>query len=170
MSTTTLYHAISNIRTRFFIHLIRMYVSGSLRTCATCKQSNNIPYLCPNVPPLSSERRQRPRPSRVWHSIILACKGTNSRKEWICLITCMTARPVHLEVVLDNMTHNTIQLQISLAFRRIIARRGASDIIYSENSTTLQAEETAKTTFPIPLPPGVRFPPFTLFTKPSGSL
>lgn len=40
------------------------------------------------------------------------------RKVWVCLITCMATRAVHLEVVLDLATQEFL-----LAFRQFIARR-----------------------------------------------
>ncbi|VDM81739.1 unnamed protein product [Strongylus vulgaris] len=49
----------------------------------------------------------------------------------ICLITCMTTRAVHLELVFNNATQEFI-----ITFRRFIARRGTPDFILSDKSTT----------------------------------
>uniref|UniRef100_A0A183GFI4 Integrase catalytic domain-containing protein n=1 Tax=Heligmosomoides polygyrus TaxID=6339 RepID=A0A183GFI4_HELPZ len=114
-----------------------------LRTCITCKKFNAVPYRYPDVPPLPPERTQRSRPFQNVGLDYLgphACTGTSSGKVWICLITCMTTRAIHLEVVLDNTTQEFL-----FAFRRFIARRGAPDVVYSDNSTTFHAAETAIT-------------------------
>ncbi|WKX89443.1 hypothetical protein Q1695_008809 [Nippostrongylus brasiliensis] len=92
------------------------------------------------MPMLPKERTQRSRPFQNvgldYLGPITAIRDGITGKTWICLITCMATRAIHLEVVLDNSAQEFL-----LAFRRFVARRGAPRIIYSDNSTTFHAAE-----------------------------
>ncbi|VDO53357.1 unnamed protein product [Haemonchus placei] len=137
------YHVIANLRKRFFIPSIRNCVAKVLRNCVSCKKVNGHAYRYPNLPQLPPERVTRSRP---FQNIGLDYLGpinvynscTVLNKTWVCLITCMATRAVHLELVLDNSTREFL-----LAFRRFIARRGTPDLVYSDNSTTFHAAESA---------------------------
>lgn len=93
------------------------------------------------MPPLPPERTRRSRPFQNIGLDYLgphACSGTATGKVWTCLLTCMTTRAIHLEVVLDNTSQ-----EVLLAFRRFVARRGSPDVVFSDNSTTFHAAESA---------------------------
>ncbi|XP_065081379.1 uncharacterized protein LOC135703953 [Ochlerotatus camptorhynchus] len=59
---------------------------------------------------------------------ILVKVGRSSVKRWICLITCLTIRAVHVEVAFDLSTKSCIA-----CLRRFVCRRGAPLEIYSDN-------------------------------------
>ncbi|EYB83841.1 hypothetical protein Y032_0328g2641 [Ancylostoma ceylanicum] len=65
--------------------------------------------------------------------LLVRSERTQERKVWVCLFTCMTTRAVHLEAVIDNST-----AQFLLAFRRFIARRGAPELVLSDNAPTFK--------------------------------
>ena len=52
------------------------------------------------------------------------------RKVWICLLTCLVIRAVHLEVVQDMSIS-----QLMAAFQRFCASRGTPEKILSDNAT-----------------------------------
>ncbi|VDP25819.1 unnamed protein product [Heligmosomoides polygyrus] len=121
-----------------------MCVARTLRTCITCKKANAVPYRYPDIPPLPPERVCRSRPfQNVGLDYLgpLACTGTTTGKIGICLITCMATRAIHSEVFLDNTTQEFL-----FAFRRFVARRGSSNVVYCDNSSTFHAAESAITT------------------------
>jgi len=64
--------------------------------------------------------------------------GGEEVKVYVCLFTCATSRPVHLEVVEDLSTETFL-----LAFRCFTGRRSTPQLMISDNATTFQpsAEE-----------------------------
>ncbi|EPB68549.1 hypothetical protein ANCCEY_12361 [Ancylostoma ceylanicum] len=62
---------------------------------------------------------------------IVKVENSTYEKRWICLITCMSTRAIHLEVV-DGLSAT----QFIAALRRFIARRGTPKSITSDNATT----------------------------------
>ncbi|KAK5975415.1 Retrotransposon domain containing protein [Trichostrongylus colubriformis] len=139
------YQVIASLRQRFFIPSIRKCVANVLRTCVTCKKINGHAYKYPDMPQLPPERTTRSCPFQnigvdYLGPITIGNPHTVSNKVWICLITCMSTRAVHLEIVLDNSAQEFL-----LAFRRFVARRGTPSVIYSDNSTTFHAAENAIT-------------------------
>ena len=60
--------------------------------------------------------------------------GTEKKKAWICLFTCITVRAIHLEVV-EDITAD----QFLLALRRFVARRGAPVQIIPDNAKQFKA-------------------------------
>ncbi|GBP89421.1 hypothetical protein EVAR_89129_1 [Eumeta japonica] len=77
------------------------------------------------------------------------------QKSYVALFTCLTTRDVHLEIAANLTTDSAV-----LALRRMIARRGYPNKIYSDNGTNLHSadrelketmiEETSKRSIPIP--------------------
>ncbi|KRZ58611.1 hypothetical protein T02_14089, partial [Trichinella nativa] len=61
----------------------------------------------------------------------------NGLKAYICLLTCMVTRAVHLEVVLDMTT-----ISFLAALRRFIARRGRPSVIYTDNFRTFKQADS----------------------------
>ncbi|KAK6731725.1 hypothetical protein RB195_007910 [Necator americanus] len=133
------YGLISHLITRYFIPSIRRTVRKVLRTCVTCRKVTGYAYRYPDMPSLPEERVKRSRPFQNVGLDYLGpiyYRDTNGirSKVWICLITCMATRAVHLEVVNSNTTQDFL-----LAFRRFIARRGTPHLVYSDNATTFHS-------------------------------
>ncbi|VDO90680.1 unnamed protein product, partial [Heligmosomoides polygyrus] len=106
-------------------------VAKILRTCVTCRKVNALPYRYPNMPSLPTERITRSRPFQAvgidyLGPIQFQSAHTTVSKAWVCLISCMSTRAVHLELI-----NNTVQ-EFLLSIR-------------SESSTTFHAAESAIT-------------------------
>uniref|UniRef100_A0A7I4YFT2 Integrase catalytic domain-containing protein n=1 Tax=Haemonchus contortus TaxID=6289 RepID=A0A7I4YFT2_HAECO len=137
------YSTIAALRANYFIPSIRSLVAKTLRTCVVCRKVSGHAYRYPEMPTLPEERTTRSRPFQYVGIDYLGPLSYRSvyfsaNKIWVCLITCMATRAVHLELVVNN----TVQ-EFLLAFRRFIARRGTPDIIYSDNATTFHAADDA---------------------------
>ncbi|KAK5967304.1 Integrase catalytic domain-containing protein, partial [Trichostrongylus colubriformis] len=130
---------IATLRLNYYIPSIRRTVAKILRQCIVCKKTNALPYRYPDIPSLPKERVTRSRP---FQNIGLDYLGplrykdsfNVSAKIWICLITCMATRAVHLELVLNNTTQEFL-----LAFRRFISRRGVPSLVLSDNAATFRS-------------------------------
>ncbi|KIH46327.1 hypothetical protein ANCDUO_23622 [Ancylostoma duodenale] len=145
---TSLYHqgvygTIAHLRTRYLIPSIHSNVSKFLRTCVTCSEVNDCTFGYPDMPTTSAERVTTLRPFQkvgLDHlgPIHYRDTGNSKSKVWICFITCMATRAVHLEVVHSNSTQEFLS-----AFRRFLARRGTPDTVYYDNATTQDTGENA---------------------------
>ena len=61
----------------------------------------------------------------------------NKEKVWICILTCVTFRAVHLEIV-DDMTAE----QFLMALRRFISRRNIAHTIILDNAPQFKLTKT----------------------------
>ncbi|KAK5979467.1 Integrase catalytic domain-containing protein [Trichostrongylus colubriformis] len=139
------HHVVANLRRRFLIPSVKNCVARVIRDCVTCKRIGGQAYKYPNMPQLPAERITRSRPFQnvgvdYLGPLVVSSNHTSADKVWICLITCLATRSVHLEVVLNNSAQEFL-----LASGRFIARRGTPDVVYSDNSTTFRAAESAIT-------------------------
>lgn len=130
-------HTLAAIREHFWIPTGRQSVRSTLYHCITCKKFNARPYKYPDFPSLPTERVT---PSQCFTHCGLDYMGPITTKEndqtvkiWICLITCMSTRAIHLEIVSDNST-----IEFLLALRRFMARRGTPTSITSDNAPTFK--------------------------------
>ena len=58
-------------------------------------------------------------------------KNKREKKSYIFLFTCSLTRPIHLELLPDQTKEEFIR-----ALKRLIARRGCPETIYSDNAKT----------------------------------
>ena len=78
--------------------------------------------------------------SRLFQQIGIDYVGTFNvsdgeiQKRWICLITCLTTRAVHLEVVSELSEQAFLN-----AYKQFTARRGKSKTVVSDNRTQFKA-------------------------------
>ncbi|CAJ0590328.1 unnamed protein product [Cylicocyclus nassatus] len=126
------------IHRKYWIPQGRQVVKKVLRNCITCKKMHGLPYRYPEPPVLPSERVRQSHPFEnvgIDYAGPFTVKILNNvhEKRWICLLTCMTTRAIHLETVDGLSAIDFIQ-----ALRRFIARRGTPRYVISDNATTFK--------------------------------
>ncbi|XP_062714710.1 uncharacterized protein LOC134291225 [Aedes albopictus] len=123
---------VNELRQKYYIPRIRVIVRTVTRLCQWCKIYKVQPIV-PKMGPLP-EARLSPgvRPFSYigidYFGPLLVKVGRSHAKRWICLITCLTIRAVHVEVAYDLSTQSCIA-----CIRRFVCRRGAPLEIYSDN-------------------------------------
>lgn len=123
---------VNELRQKYHIPRIRVAVRTISRLCQWCKVYK-AQLIIPKMGPLP-EARLSPgvRPFSFigidYFGPILVKVGRSNAKRWICLITCLTIRAVHVEVAYDLSTQSCIA-----CIRRFVCRRGAPLEIYSDN-------------------------------------
>ncbi|XP_055618971.1 uncharacterized protein LOC129764162 [Toxorhynchites rutilus septentrionalis] len=123
---------INEMRQRFYIAQLRTVARKVTERCQWCKVFKAKPAV-PRMGPLPVARLSpNIRPFTYigvdYFGPIQIKVGRSSVKRWICLITCLTVRAVHLEVAYDLSTKSCIA-----CLRRFVCRRGAPLEIYSDN-------------------------------------
>lgn len=126
---------INEIKQKYWILRLRYTERSVANQCLLCrlKKAKPMNLRTGNLPP---QRLAHHRPlftftgldyfGPIHHSTI----GRRKEKRYVALFTCMTSRPVHLEVV-RYLTADSA----TMCLRRFIVRRGTPDIIYSDNGT-----------------------------------
>ena len=76
---------------------------------------------------------------RVWTTLSSLTKKAHDdfNKIWICLLTCLSVRAIHLEWVMDLTA-----AQFLNCLRRFISRRGKPDLIISDNAPQFKLTNT----------------------------
>ncbi|KHJ75985.1 integrase core domain protein, partial [Oesophagostomum dentatum] len=131
-------HTVVAVREKYLVPNLRQLTKSILKQCVVCRRVQGQAYRYPFVPDLPSERVTRNRPFQnigldYFGPLIIRSERNDKKKIWVCLFTCMVTRAVHLETVLDNST-----IEFLSAFRRFIARRGAPDLVISDNAPTFK--------------------------------
>lgn len=113
------------------------------KSCVHCIKSNARPYKYPPAPQLPSSRTTASRPFQecgldyAGPIPIKMMKGTSEKAEgkaWLLLITCLTTRAVHLELVSSNDT-----LEFVIALNKFFSRYGIPDSFVLDNAPTFKA-------------------------------
>ena len=145
----TYYH----LRRRFWLPKARRTIKAALAGCVTCKRWH-ARSIAQKISPLPEDRLVQSRPfSRIgvdFAGPFLATEEATevtkvdavelrrtievSRKVWICLFTCMSTRAVCVDVVTDMKTSTFLN-----ALRRLAARFGKPEKIWSDNAKTFKA-------------------------------
>ncbi|XP_055633605.1 uncharacterized protein LOC129773952 [Toxorhynchites rutilus septentrionalis] len=131
---------VNEIRQRFYIAHLRTVVRDIEKRCQRCKVMRAKPST-PRMGPLP-EARLSPgvRPFTYigidYFGPILVKVNRSAAKRWVCLITCLTIRAVHVEVAYDLSTKSCIA-----CIRRFICRRGSPKEIYSDNGRNFTGAE-----------------------------
>ena len=128
-------HTLSVLRQRFWLIKGRSTVRQTLRNCLICCHYQTKPFGQLMAPP--PEDRIKPAPP--FTNVGIAFAGPlylkdSGEKAYICLFTCAVTHAVHLELVCDMTTERFL-----LALRRMVARRGMCNIIWSDNAKTFKA-------------------------------
>ena len=131
---------ITALRKCYWIIGVRRIAKRVKKTCASCQRQDAAACSQP-MAPLPPERVNPAVPFAVTgldHAGPLYCCDMPRKKFWVLLFTCGVVRAVHLELVESLSTPETI-----LAIRRLSARRGLPEVIYSDNAKGFKASPTA---------------------------
>ncbi|XP_065191900.1 uncharacterized protein LOC135822992 [Sycon ciliatum] len=138
-------HTLAQLRLNFWVPQGRRAVSSIIRRCTTCRKHEGPPYKLPVPPPLPKERvTPAARPFEYvgldyfGPILVKQSEGKTAVKVWVCLLTCLSVRAVHLEWVSNMST-----IQFISCFRRFIARRGVPRLLYSDNASQFKSASTA---------------------------
>ncbi|KIH46703.1 hypothetical protein ANCDUO_23245 [Ancylostoma duodenale] len=120
----------SLMRQSFWIPKLRAQVTRIIRPYIPCQKFNNFPYKYPEQGDLPAQRVCRSRPfahvglDYFGPLSISQPDGTDS-KRYVCIITFMATRLIHLDVVPDLTTAAFLMM-----FRRFFGRRGHRTELY----------------------------------------
>uniref|UniRef100_A0A7I4YK99 Integrase catalytic domain-containing protein n=1 Tax=Haemonchus contortus TaxID=6289 RepID=A0A7I4YK99_HAECO len=125
-------HTMATVRRKFWIPKLRQQVQSLTTKCVPCQRMNELPFPYPPMGPLPKRRVIRTKPFEnvgIDYFGPLVAKGNDDKtKVYGIIITCMTTRMIHIEVVTDTSTDKLL-----LALRRFFARRGVPKTITSDN-------------------------------------
>jgi len=126
----------TKVRERFWIPKLRSLTKRIRRKCNGCKRFNAIAF--PSPPPGQLPAERTTATTKPFKIIGLDYAGPfvtrNDLKAYILLFTCSLSRAIHLELLTNQTTEAFIT-----GFKRLVARRGLPDIIYSDNAKTFKA-------------------------------
>ncbi len=126
-------HTIAVLRERFWIPQVRSCVKKVIQSCRVCHKRR----VNARVPRMAQLPVARVEMNSVWAATgcdyfgpIMIKRGRGREKRWVCLLTSLTVRAIHLELASSLNSDAFI-----LALRRFIARRGKPKKIFSDNGT-----------------------------------
>ncbi|XP_061712809.1 uncharacterized protein LOC133521756 [Cydia pomonella] len=126
-------HTLSILREKYWIPHGRAQVQKALKRCLQCEKYSGGPYKLPPPPALPSERVNYSSPFTFtgldYLGPVLVETNTGREKRWICLMTCLAVRAVHLELVKALTAEECL-----LAIRRFVAARGPPKVLISDNA------------------------------------
>ena len=132
--TTTM----AKVRDTFWMPKLRQITKRVLTTCHGCKRFYATPYHDPKPGVLPNDRTKENLPYEVIETDYagpIYCKiKTKQTKTYALLFTCSITLAVHLELLSNQTT-----LEFIKAFKKLIARRGSPNIVYSDNAKTYVA-------------------------------
>ena len=133
-------HVLNIIRTKFWIVQGGAAVKAVVGGCLECRRVN-APIGEQLMAPLPEVRI-----TTGWHPFdhigldyfgpLLVKRGRNIEKRFVCVITCLKSRAVHLEVA-HSMTTDSFMLLLN----RFVGRRGIPSSIYSDNGSNFSAAD-----------------------------
>ena len=110
--------------------------------CVICQKFEGSSFQLPNMPPWPRERVSQSEPFQFigldYLGPIHVKLGTEVKKVWVCLFTCLAVRAIHLEWILDLTA-----TQFLGCLRRFVSRRGKPDLIISDNAPQFKLTNTA---------------------------
>lgn len=133
---------LAELRKEYWIQHGKNTVKKFLNNCIVCKKWKGGKFQLPKMPPFPGKRVTRACPFQhvgldYFGPITIKMCGEHS-KVWVCLLTCLVTRAVHLEIVSDMSAEKFL-----LCLRRFISRRGRPETIICDNAK--QFRLTAKT-------------------------
>ncbi|XP_055623075.1 uncharacterized protein LOC129766532 [Toxorhynchites rutilus septentrionalis] len=125
---------INELRQRFHIPRIRVGFAKARRNCQRCKNETAMPRppIMADLPPARLAAFTRPFTyvGIDYFGPIEVALGRRVEKRWGMLITCLTIRAIHIELVCTLSTNSCI-----MGLRNFVARRGTPRKIYSDRGT-----------------------------------
>ncbi|XP_063369415.1 uncharacterized protein LOC134657457 [Cydia amplana] len=126
-------HTLDLVRQQFWIPKGRPVVEKILRKCTQCVKHGGGPYPLPPTPALPAERANYSTPFTYtgidYFGPVYVDTENGQQKRWICLMTCLAVRAIHMEVVKNLTTDECL-----MALRRFMATRGVPVAIVSDNA------------------------------------
>jgi hypothetical protein len=131
---------INELRQRFWIPKIRVFVNKVINRCKRCAYLKAEPRI-PQMAGLPKERMAPYNPPFSYTGFdfmgpFQVTVGRRCEKRWIAIFTCLTMRAIHLEVACSLDTSSAV-----MCVRNFINRRGTPLQMISDNGTNLKAAE-----------------------------
>lgn len=130
---------LAQLREVYWIVKGRQAVKKTVHRCLVCRKQSCRPASEP-VAPLPADRVKRSEPFAItgvdFAGPLFSREVNGSKKTYVALFTCAVTRAVHLELVSDLSAAAFL-----LAFKRFVARRGISAVVYSDNALTFKRAE-----------------------------
>ncbi|XP_055585519.1 uncharacterized protein LOC129738360 [Uranotaenia lowii] len=129
---------VNEVRQQFYVPHLRAAVKQIEKNCGWCKIKKCLPRQ-PKMGPLPDQRLTPGlRPFSFvgidYFGPILVTVGRRLEKRWVALMTCLTTRAVHMEVV-----HSLSSQSCIMAIERFTGIRGTPLEFFSDNGTNFQA-------------------------------
>ena len=127
------------IRSRYWIPRLRQLAKRMMKKCYGCKRFQAVARAHPPVGNLPNDRTEGSVPFQVIGvdfagPIAYRSKRNKDGKAYIILFTCSLTRAVYLELLPNQTMEEFIR-----SLKRLIARRGRPEKIYSDNGKTVVA-------------------------------
>ncbi|XP_053620234.1 uncharacterized protein LOC128680823 [Plodia interpunctella] len=130
----------NEIRQRFWMLRIRPTVRAVIRRCQPCRLRRATPPepLTGNLPPCRLTHHQRPftQTGLDYFGPLSVTIARHHEKRYVALFTCLTTRAVHLEIASSLSADAAV-----LALRRMMARRGCPDTVWSDNGSNFHGAD-----------------------------
>ena len=134
-------HTISQLQLTYWLCRGRAEVCRIVASCAICKQHEGPAFRLPPMTVLTKERVTWSRPFQFvgldYFGPLIVTDHGERIKVWICLITCLAMRAVHLECAPGLSSANFLA-----CLRRFVARRGCPDQIVCDNAPQFKLART----------------------------
>ncbi|XP_076247767.1 uncharacterized protein LOC143187433 [Calliopsis andreniformis] len=131
---------INELRQKYWILNLRPTARNVAARCQLCRIKRSKPEtpLMADLPAARLKHHHRPFTycGIDYFGPMLVTIGRRREKRWGVLFTCLTTRAIHLELAASLTTDSMI-----MALRRMIARRGCSTEIYSDNGTNFRGAD-----------------------------
>ncbi|XP_013138000.1 PREDICTED: uncharacterized protein LOC106102927 [Papilio polytes] len=132
---------VNDLRLSFHITRLRPTVREVERSCVHCRVRKAMPQraVTGDLPPerLGAYARPFTKKGLDYFGPLTVTIGRRREKRWVALFTCLTTRAIHLELVNSLTTDSAI-----MALRRMAARRGWPNVVYSDNGTNFRGAST----------------------------
>ena len=129
----------AKVRERYWVPRLRRLTKRVIRNCNGCKRFQAIAYARPPQGNLPRDRTEGSSPFQVIGvdyagPIKYRTRGRKEGKAYIVLFACSLTRGLYLELLPDLTTEEFIG-----SLKRLVARRGRPEKIYSDNGKTFVA-------------------------------
>ena len=128
----------NKVRQRYWVPRLRSLVKSVRRSCNYCKKYRVTVLNAPPTSALPKFRTEFTEPFNVtgvdFAGPLLYKSGSETGKAYVALFTCASTRAVHLKLCKDMTAE-----EFKRGLKEFVVRRGAPDLIVSDNAKTFQA-------------------------------